>query len=611
MVTSETEENSILEQLIREAADQAARDWAEPEKLLETLLEVNGRRVRSGRHELAVGVLRLLAQDYGKDVIGRIAEEAERDQRREKSDWGFRVLFDAFCEILPELYFDIAALVDALHAAFLTKAFVGTVYKSIENLSRRSRETAELLLRTFAAHSDSPMVDLVSNVLLGLAHFDPREAHGRALSMTYGETLALRRAALAVLGLFRYSDAEGDLVKLTLGRLRELKAASNPEMDDLLVKVYGDLTDLVEEARRAIPELAKRPAPVVQSAVAYFLYRRAEADHRHEWYREALLSLASVATAQGETLDLLDHCVAVCAREDLAFASEFVEAFVKSRDYGREGDEAKIAEILTDTLVVMYREASALEAMMTRWWASSDQRLHQAAWDLAGQGHFGDPGSNLPVLELSKPVLDSLSEQAVRLIVERVLGYAIFGRPQTALIASVLHREPLTPSVAGLVEEALGDVLYNYPNSAEKYLRSRFAREETREIEQEVIERALARSDAYFAALRDRPRLAELRPPSNRLARFWRAQQKGYGKIWESARKESVLMSLMPSVHLKFGGSFFTETDGAFTEPAVLGSTSYFSENARGDSIDPLGQMYLRMRRRAAGLRAAREEEEP
>jgi hypothetical protein len=52
--------------------------------------------------------------------------------------------------------------------------------------------------------------------------------------------------------------------------------------------------------------------------------------------------------------------------------------------------------------------------------------------------------------------------------------------------------------MAGLVEAALGDVLYNYPNSAEKYLQSCLAGEETRGLERETIEQALAHGRTHY-----------------------------------------------------------------------------------------------------------------
>ena len=76
----------------------------------------------------------------------------------------------------------------------------------------------------------------------------------------------------------------------------------------------------------------------------------------------------------------------------------------------------------------------------------------------------------------------------------------------------------------------------------------------------------------------------------------------------EAAQKKSVLMSLMHHIPVKFGGSFFTEMEGAFTEPTAMGTISHSFEFPRGEVIDPLGQQLRRIKWRASGLQEEQSE---
>ena len=356
--------------------------------------------------------------------------------------------------------------------------------------------------------------------------------------------------------------------------------------------------------------MAGRPDSAVQDQAAFILFRRAKTDHQADWYREALLRLASTPTKQKGSFDKLDHCLARLVSDAPEIGTTFLENFVTSREYGGEDEDAGLLNVLGDTVAALRRTASdLLEGAITRWLESSDYRLHRAASDLLAHGHDGTPESEAPVLKLSKRVLDSLDESTVMLVVMRVLGYVDRGRPLAAAVASALQRELLTPELTSFVEDALSEhVLYNYPGSAGKYLKT-LEIGEVPETAHKAIQRAMARSEEYFQGLSKLPSLKELRPPTHRMARLGVAQRKWQAAIMEQARKRSVLSLLAHHVPLKFGASFFTEIEGTFTEPTRLGSISHELELARGERVDPLGQQLQRLRWRSSGLDQAKREE--
>jgi hypothetical protein len=596
-------EPTQVDDFVREAAALAARDWAEIDKFLDTFDQILARAASDGFRNVAADVLRALATEHGKDLIARLGELGRWAQEGGQGALRCWAFYQAFCEALPESSFDPEALADALEAADPANDI------SLKGLAQRSWETADLLFGTFIARPDSSVALLAADALAGLAHFDLPEAHLRALNLTRAESRILRRVGIGMLGSFHYPKTAEDLLRLTLERLEALKAKPDPETDDVLTKAYGRLIGRAEAASGAFIEIAERHDQTVQSAVTSILYQRAVSDREQVWYSEALRTLARVPTRL-QKMNILDHCVACGAQSRPEFATEFLEAFVKGRDYGNEGEGAKLTDLLKQTFLALRREAfDALEGAITHWFASSDKRLHQAASDLVMHGHYGSRDSKLAPLKLSKRILDSLDEQMLSLVLYRILGYVIGGRPLAALIASALQREPLTPSLGGLVEEALAEhVLYNYPGSGGEYLTAYLESDEIAEAIREILQRALARSEAYLSALGSLPRLNELRPPTHRMARLRLAEQKFHGAIMEEARKRSVLMSLMHHTTLKFGASSFTEMEGVFTEPTALGTISHSVELPRGELIDPVGQQLLRLQWRTIGLQEEKEE---
>jgi hypothetical protein len=214
-----------------------------------------------------------------------------------------------------------------------------------------------------------------------------------------------------------------------------------------------------------------------------------------------------------------------------------------------------------------------------------------------------------PVLTLSKKVLDTLDEQTVIYVLCRVMGYVTDARSLAALLLSALGREPYSPNIAGYVTELLVEyVLYNYPRDAGEYLRSRMEGGDVTQTELQVIQTALEHSDAYFKARQNLPRLKEFHPPSQRVYRLQLAHWKQQIAMKQEVEQRSLLMSLFPTVPIKYGRGSFLEQEGTFTEPSKFGTFSHEMELPQGEFINPLGQIHQRIRGQSVGLRPAEDE---
>jgi hypothetical protein len=604
--------------LVRYTVDLALQAWDDPEMFADFFEDAQYRTLDFGtRRELTTVVLLVLAGNHGKDVVERVGEITRLGIKDEGRNHLFWSLYHPFCEALPELNVDPSKLADTLDSVFEATTgdlAGGFVYGAAEKLASRSRADAEALYEVFASRPDSPVVSFTANALVGLAGFDLPEAHRRALDLTRAEQPTLRRAGIAALGRFNYANGEAsNLLEATWERLDTLKAERDSDIDGALARAYGDLLDQKGEGvTEALVELSAREDSAAQIQVASVLFKEASEAYGEPWFRRALLNLARVPTSRAGTWRELDHCTARCAEHAPDLVVEFMEAAVVSRAYGTEGREAELPKILDFTFSkLVQHHPEALKAAVTRWFASSEYRLHRAAADVVHDS-YDLLSTEQPWLELDKPVLDTLDEQTTVYTLQRIMGHVVSSRPLAALLLSAVRKESGSSAFLNFVAEALaGYVLYNYPNEAGGYLRSRVESGEGSDAELKVAEAALSHLDAYSKALRDLPRLKEFQTPSWRLYLLRLAEHKQQAAIMEEANRQSVVMSLATRVPLKYGRGFFMEREGNFTEPSNLSSFSHSVERPRGELIDPIGQAVQRMEWQSAGLHEDQVQDQP
>jgi hypothetical protein len=604
--------------MVRHASDLALAAWDDPGAFAAAISDAQRHTTNCGnRRELATVLLLVLAQDHGKDVVRRVGELARVGNESDARSQPFWDLYGPFCKALPELDINTEDLADALEAVFeatVNDLTGGFIYGAVEELASRSRADAEALYSAFASRPDSPVVSFTANALMGLSRFGLPEAHGRAVDLIGAEQPSLRRAGIAALGRFDYAGGEAvDLLEAAWERLEALKAEQDSEIDRALARTYGDLIDQKRQgATEALVELSAREEPVAQIQVASVLFREAHEAYGEPWFRRALLNLARVPTSRAGTWRELDHCTARCVEHAPDLVVEFMEAAVVSRVYGTEDREAKLPKILDVTFSrLVQHHSETLKAAVTRWFASSEYRLHRAAANVVHDS-YDLLSTEQPWLVLDKQILDTLDEQTAVYTLQRIMGHVVSSRPLAALLLSAARKESCSSAFLNFVTEALANyVLYNYPVEAGGYLRSRAESGETSDAELKVAEPALRHSDAYLKALNDLPRLKEFQTPSRRLYLLRLAEHKQQAAIMEEANRQSVVMSLATRVPLKYGRGFFMEREGSFTEPSNLSSFSHSVEMPRGELIDPIGQAVQRMEWQSASLHETQPQDQP
>lgn len=596
------------EYLSQHVATVMASEWDEPDRFAGELVEAQHRILEYFRgREATTIVLLILARDHGRDIIGRLGELARATTDGNPQNRLFWDLYSPFCGALPELAFEannLAETLEAVSEATANDGAAGIVYNAVEKLASRSRAEGNELYETFKKYPNLQLITFLPAILVGFAAFDLHEAHRRAIELTESAAPAVRRAGIATLGHISYSeDDRGCLLDTTWNRLEHIRSASDAEVDYALARAYGNILSRKPEATKALIELSTRPEPATRGHVSSILFLKADEAHGETWFKEALLNLAVTPASQVGTWENLDHSMYRVSRESPNLAVEFMEATVISRHYGSGDEEGKLTEMLHGAFAELVRHyPETLKETITRWFSSSERRLHRAARDVVHATYDITSGTQ-PWLTLSKSVLDKLDEQATVHTLQRIAGLVATSRPLAALLLSAARRNSGSHELLSFIAGALADyALYNYPYEAGDYLRRRLENSDVSEEEIKVARVALGSSEAYLKALNELPQLREFQPPSHHRYLLRLAEHKQQTEMMDRAKQSSVLLSIIPELPLKYGRSHFMELEGGFTEPSELSPFSVSAEKPRGEILDPVGQMYRRLRGQSAGL---------
>ncbi|PAX58336.1 hypothetical protein [Brunnivagina elsteri] len=606
--------------LVRHAVDLALAVWNEIEDFVNVFYDIYRHNIRINfGSKVGLFVLLVLKQEYNKDIVSHVTKVFKQENTKTERCRVRGTLYELFCEALPELDLKLETLVDALELISQTSAEY-KIYSVVENLAARSQENADFLYSQFVARFESPIVGQAYHALLKFANFNFKIAHSRALILTQSEVPVLCRMGIAALGEFKYgNDKQSVLLQNTLDRFNYLKTTFNPDIELVLLRAYGNLAPISNEAATILIEFASSKDPAVQKQVASILFLKHNELYNHYWQKEALLNLVQVILFPSELLQTLDFCIEFYAKNDLAFAFQVIESIALCWDYSRTSRDATLPKMLNSTFMELFNNhIDALNAAITHWFASSYSSLHIAGSNVIDYFYSITLGesreevqevsskktSRNRVFLLNKKVLDTLDEQTLVWVLYRLAGYITTdAHSLAAMLLSAIKREPPSPDIARLIVNLLSEyVLYNYPREAGDYLKSRMEDSDVTAEEQNVIREALSCSDAYFEAREKLPRLKELEPPSQRTYLLRLAKWKQQNAMMEEAERYSVFANICSKVSLKYGRSYFYERDGNFTEPSKLASFSFECELPQGEFIDPIGQDYLRRQWRNAGL---------
>lgn len=612
--------NVQLEYLARYAANLALDVWDNIDKFSEVFKKIHRHSFYlSYNYELCNIVLIILNQEHKKDITSLLSEIALHKNQEVKGI--FWILFTPFCKVLLNLNLEPKLLGDKLEILLQSINGIVDIYPAVEKLAARSESDADVLYQEFLSRDNSLVINLIPNVIVGLASLSLPKAHNYALCLANSDKLVHQKMGIFALGRFNYSGDENNhkLLVSTLAKLKILQMKPNPDSDYILAQTYGNLIDQSAEALVAFLELASRQDDLnLKMQIAKFLYLEQQKYGSNQWYKDVLFELVKPPLLPIEVLKQLDLCLIHYANIEPNTALKLIEHLAINWDYSNHQDNNKLTEIFSNTLLELYNNKREyfIDAF-TSWFTSNKPQLHLLAWHI--QEYFDsipavDINENAEIITnkrnldtrafiLSKNVIDNLDEQKFINLLWRMCGYIADGQSLAELLISGLRRESNLPKIQNLITSLLSDyVLYNYPSEVGKFLRRQLEINNRTELERNVIKFALESHNNYLQEYQKLPRLKELKPSSKQVYLLQLADWKYKASIVEKARQRSVFHNLFTNIPIKYGRGFSVEQNGEFTEPTKLKAFSYEQELPQGEFIDPVEQIYMRFQWRNIGL---------
>ncbi|MBW4575244.1 MAG: hypothetical protein KME08_08165 [Aphanothece sp. CMT-3BRIN-NPC111] len=617
----------LKEYLVHHAVSLMEEAWSNVEEVVEIYKKIESLSWKiSSENNLEVDnlenkVLLMLAREYGKDLSKCVVEASVLLRNSEKLSDSLLKLYESFWEVIPQLEIEAESIISILDAMD-TDIDIGNpaIYRAIEDISARRKDVADTLYSLLISRASMPAAGLIVNILRAIAKTDILEAHQRALALSDRAEPILRRVGIRSLGDFNYENDESKiLLWSTLDRFQVLRSNPNPETDMMLVIGYEDLVKHTDEVQNIFAELVVDSNPIIWKTALVSLSRLARNSYNQEWYQQALIKLTEAQSFSVEELRRLDYCINQYIENQPDLALQLVEA-VAGRWYFEHCEEnERLIEGLNNTFTKLINlQAKILLFSFTKWIASKKQYLHFLAFEI--NSYFNSipvkVGNTLqrdknPSVILSKEVLDTLDEETTAYVLYRITGYVIDAPSLCALLLSALQREPFSQQIIYLITNLLIKyVLFNYPGEAGEYLKDRAKTEGITEIEAKVIQEALSQSQSYLENRTKLPRLKEFQPSTQRTYLYRLAKWKQQKEMMEQVEEQSVFRKIMPSVLFLYGKATATEREGKLTDPMPFISISTETEIPQGELIDPIGQAYLRMQWRSAGLSLTDEQQD-
>ena len=546
-------------------------------------------------------LLSSLEREFNRDILERLEEMASLSLGTQNSNPEFLAIYTAFCNALPELDYkpddlDIA-LGTVLQAAQENK-LDHYLHEAIELLAARSQKKSEMLTNAFLEYPTRHSAELAQSTLKVLWAFDALKAHSQAMKLTEASLLSLRPIGVKALALFSYeTHAHERELSATVIRLEELCENSHKDFLPVIAQAFGILIQTLpdgnhrERTIEGFLRLSSHGDPDIQFAVASCLIHLADESADADWFWEAMDYLSSVPASRKRILDYLDNTIYGLVEDHPERITRHIQNVITSRSHGIDGENDRLLDLYENTVIrLIEKQQPALESTITRWLASKDIRLHQAAADIVGRSirYMRHQPDN--TIRLDKAELNTLEEQDVHRVICALTGHLEDFKALADLLISVLSRNPLEERTSNLITEALEQVvLYNEP-SIDGYLKNLTANTNTTETVRKVIDKSLASSDTYYTSRKSRPHLKELLPPNSRIHRYEAAQQRLLRNAWDREFNQSRLQNLIPITHTKFGQSSFSAEHGNMRDPTPMKSFTTLIDWPRECIIDPLGR---------------------
>ena len=476
----------------------------------------------------------------------------------------------------------------------------GLLYPKLEAwLAQHSDVTLEVK-GLHEKHPDERSGSLYGCSLHGLILHDFKVGFPLAAEASRSVEPMIAGPAVNVLGLADYADpSRREALKETIQICTTIVKQPGHLLLGMAVRTLTRLVTLDENVIVGLlNEAAKTGAPEALYCLSEFLWREEKSFRGKDWFWPLALHLTSMNTEHKGILSNVDMMLDGWVGDPIqgARAIEFMTAWISKQPHDSFGSGG-VETFFPSTLRRLIEHPAALSSTLTNWLLHDDSRYPSVAHKLVSYLH----GAGSKSLELNPAIIDELTQDQIRFLLRRILGYIVGDEIQIPLVFSLVRTRDAKERTFGYVVSAIrSHVGYDFPYQTIEYLKKRQSDEKATEEIKAFCNDLVAELQGRLDALDALPDLKEFRPSSMKMYRFLKERQRQMNEVVEQARKQSIWNQFATQVPLKAGRRTFQTIQGRYTNPTELKGMSHSIALPLSEISDPAGaERERRLYRRA------------
>lgn len=414
---------------------------------------------------------------------------------------------------------------------------------------------------------------------------------GIALTLAASSSLdpLIARPAVHVLGLADYSDSScratlDETIQVCSGIIQ----TSGHPLLGTAVRTLSRLVILDEKVIVGLlDEVGKTADPEALYSLSDFLWREEKTVEEKDWFWPLLLNLTAAKTEHKGILDNVDMMLTNWMSDPVKKqrAQEFMNIWI-SRQPNDAFNEGGLEQYFSSTVHQLAEQQADLSFMLTEWLLNDDSRYPLIAQKLVSHLRV----SGLTSIELDSAIIDKLSQDDIRLLLRRILGYIVGDELQIGLVFSLVHTRNAKKRTFGYISSVLQDhVGYDYPYQTIEFLKTRQNAKNVKKDVKALCKQISFELQKYLDELGALPNLKEFHPSSMKMLRFAKERQRQMNESMEEASKDSIWRQIATHIPLKAGRRMFQTINGQYTAPTELNEMSHSVALPKSEITDPAG----------------------
>jgi len=467
--------------------------------------------------------------------------------------------------------------------------FGGALYRKLERWLPRHPEVAREIKRLHEIRPQDRGWGLYGVAVHALIHHDFQTGFELAISASASPERLIAGSALNVLGLVDYSLPERqNALERTLGVCSAIAKDPEHPLLSTAVTTASRLVHLKEpEVVVLLEEAANTRKPEALYALSGFFFRERKDLLDRPWFWPLFMHLATADATQKGTLDNVDHVLHGCLKDTARVPKvlEFLNAWIGNQS-NQALQEFGLVKAFNSTVHRLAEVPAALSAALTGWLMNPDTRYPMVACNVVSRLRV----ARVTDFALDTSVLDTLSEDELRFLGRRILGY-LFGHDIVLpLFYSMLNTRDAKHRTFGFFVGVMRDRLgYDYPAETLSFLQAKEQAADTDSAVKELCAVIVREIEVRHAAEEALPLLNEFYPSPEKVRRFAKERHRQMTEAMEQASKKSIFRQIATEIPLKAGRRTFRRFNGRYTELTELKAFSHSIPVPRTEIADPMG----------------------